>query len=47
MFKKYFRNFPNNILGVSHEKMFSKCNEYDFLTFMFMFMCALSQFGII
>ena len=23
--------FPKNILGVSHEIIFSKCNDYDFL----------------
>ena len=27
-----FKNFINNILSVSHEIMFSKYNEYDFLT---------------
>ena len=32
MFKRYSRNFkffPNNILGVSHKKIFSKYNEHD------------------
>ena len=24
-----FKFFPNNILGVLHEKISSKCNEYD------------------
>ena len=31
LFQK-FKHFPNNILGVSPEKLFSKCNEQDFLT---------------
>ena len=30
--KQKFKNFLNNILGVSHEKMFSKYNEYDFVS---------------
>ena len=26
-----FNYFPNNILSVSHEIMFQKCNDYGFL----------------